>query len=133
MLAAPDQNRCIKAGIPKPFEPELFLEVMRRPALVHLQIRQFWLELCEGADWNAQQEGQTVMSETGRYPLSAEAEHRLLTLMTVANLNLALLRKHLQRPETHNRDENIAVITRIERAQRSMVDIIRELRDFDPH
>jgi len=115
----------------KRFELKTLLEVIGRPALVSLLFR-LWPKLCDGASRKTQQEVQAVTSENERFPLNPETEHRLFTLMTVANLNLALLRKHLQQPETHNRDENIAVITRIERAQRSVVDIIRELRDFDP-
>ena len=90
----------------------------------------FWPDLCSRFRKNAYQEGQTVTSEPGSYPPTAENEHRLLNLLTVATLNLALLRRHMDCHPEGLSAEMRETVERLGRAHRAMVAELRE-RPYD--
>ena len=85
-----------------------------------------WPDLCSRFGRNARKEGQTVTSEPGIYPPTAENEHRLLNLLTVATLNLALLRRHMDCYPDGLSAEMRETVERLGRTHRAMVAELRE-------
>ena len=69
-----------------------------------------------------------MTSEPGSYSLNAEIEHRLLRLLSVTTLNLALLHKRLDRPESFSAEQAQEIMARIAQTHREMVTLLQAPR-----
>ena len=69
-----------------------------------------------------------MTSEPGSYSLNAEIEHRLLRLLSVATLNLALLHKRLDRPESFSAEQAQEIMAQITQTHREMVALLQAPR-----
>jgi len=54
------------------------------------------------------------------------SQHRLLTLLTVASLNLGMLERELDQDETSASVRMRVLVARIAQAHRAMIDVLRD-------
>ena len=59
-------------------------------------------------------------------PAWAIEQHHFRTALTVAQLNIVLLRKRLVRHDAFDREETLEILRRVECAHKTLIDLLRE-------